>query len=201
MIKLWVCICSLENLYFFLNFHMSQFNHSKALSRGIYSTVPELEQASGHIYHLYNLTSYFSLIQSLKLCDLGRCSLQTSSLGDSELAPIPLTKNPTKSGDYSPRFIWIFTWPRSRNLGARGYEMSNCTIVKLNLAIAMNRRSMNEDRGWGITAEREDENSGCASSWPAIHPCCWYRWDGRSTILVRLESSDHFPYCRGRTLW
>jgi hypothetical protein len=49
--------------------------------------------------------------------------------------------------------------------------MSNCMIVKLNPAISMKRRSMNEDRGWGITAEREGENSGCTSSWPAIHPC------------------------------
>jgi hypothetical protein len=32
--------------------------------------------------------------------------------------------------------------------------MSSCTKVKLNPAIDMHRRSMNEDRGWGITAER-----------------------------------------------
>jgi hypothetical protein len=37
--------------------------------------------------------------------------------------------------------------------------MSNCTIVKLNPAIAMNRRSMNGDRGWGITTKREGENT------------------------------------------
>jgi hypothetical protein len=49
--------------------------------------------------------------------------------------------------------------------------MSNCTIVKLNPAIAMNRQSMNEDRGWGITAKCEGENSGRASSQPTIHPC------------------------------
>jgi hypothetical protein len=48
--------------------------------------------------------------------------------------------------------------------------MSNCTIVKLKPAIAMNCRSMNEDRGWGITAEHEGENNEYASSWPAIHP-------------------------------
>jgi hypothetical protein len=42
--------------------------------------------------------------------------------------------------------------------------MSNCTIVKLNPAIAMNHQSMNEYRGWGITAEHGGENSGCASS-------------------------------------
>jgi hypothetical protein len=81
---------------------MSQFNHLKALSLGIYIIVLDSEQASGHRYYFGNLTSYFALIQSLKLYELGRCSLQTSSLGDSELAPIPLTKNPTKSGDYSP---------------------------------------------------------------------------------------------------
>jgi hypothetical protein len=49
--------------------------------------------------------------------------------------------------------------------------MSSCTKVKLNPAIDMHRRSMNEDRGWGAIAEREGENSGCASSRPAIHPC------------------------------
>jgi hypothetical protein len=49
--------------------------------------------------------------------------------------------------------------------------MSSCTKVKLNPAIDMHRRSMNEDRGWGITAEREGENRGRASSWPTIHPC------------------------------
>jgi hypothetical protein len=38
--------------------------------------------------------------------------------------------------------------------------MSNCMIVKLNPAIAMNHRSMNEDRGWGIIVEHEGENSG-----------------------------------------
>jgi hypothetical protein len=42
--------------------------------------------------------------------------------------------------------------------------MSNFMIFKLNPAIYMERRSMNEDRGWGITAEREGENSGRASS-------------------------------------
>jgi hypothetical protein len=84
---------------------MPQFNHSKALSPGIYIVVPESEQASGHIYRFGNLTSYLALIQSLKLCESGRCSLQTSSLGDSELVLISLTKNPTKSGDHSPRVL------------------------------------------------------------------------------------------------
>jgi hypothetical protein len=49
--------------------------------------------------------------------------------------------------------------------------MSSCTKVKLNPEIDMDHRSMNEDRGWGITAEREGENSGCTSSQPTIHPC------------------------------
>jgi hypothetical protein len=50
--------------------------------------------------------------------------------------------------------------------------MSSCTKVKLNPTIDMHRRSMNEDRRWGISAERKDENSGCASLWPTIQPCC-----------------------------
>ena len=48
--------------------------------------------------------------------------------------------------------------------------MSSYTKVKLNPAIDMHRRSMNGDRGWGITEEPEGENSGRASSQPTIHP-------------------------------
>jgi hypothetical protein len=157
MIKLWVFLRSLENLYLCLNFHMSQFNHLKALSLGIYIIVLKSKQAFGHIYQFGNLTSYFSLIQSLNLYELGRCSLQTNSLGDSELVPIPITKNPTKSRDHIPRVIWRSTWPGSRKLGAQGSEMSNCTIFKLKPTISMNRRSMNGYRGWGITAECEEK--------------------------------------------
>jgi hypothetical protein len=49
--------------------------------------------------------------------------------------------------------------------------MSNCMIVKLKPSIAMSRRSMNEDRGWGITAESEGQNSRHSSLWPTFHPC------------------------------
>jgi hypothetical protein len=48
--------------------------------------------------------------------------------------------------------------------------MPSCTKVKLNPAIDMHRQSMNEYRGWGITTERQGENSRRASSRPTIHP-------------------------------
>jgi hypothetical protein len=35
----------------------------------------------------------------------------------------------------------------------------------------MHHLLMNKDRGWGITMEREAENSGRTSSQPSIHPC------------------------------
>jgi hypothetical protein len=87
------------------DFPYALIHSSEALSPRDYITILELEHASWHSFYWVTSQVYLAMTQRLKLCELGRNSLQTNSLGDFELTPKSLTKNLTKRVDYSPRVI------------------------------------------------------------------------------------------------
>jgi hypothetical protein len=180
---------------------------SEVLSPGNYITVPESKYASWHIYHLVTSQIHLALAESLKLHELGRSSLQTSSLGDFGLVLKSLTKNLTKSGDYNPRVIQRSTWPRSRNLvqkgvsswrfqnlGAQISEMSSCTIVILPEP-PMTKESYS---GEALQRAKVKLMNMIVHSPQSIHVIDIIR-NGRSMTRFRLESSKHFPDCEGLT--
>jgi len=127
MIKLWVCLCSLVNLCFYLIFYMLKFNSLKEFLEGITSQFQIHSKPLG--ISTISVTSwvYLALFQRLKFCELGRHFLQTSSLREFELMPKSLTKNQAKARFHIPRVISRSMWPGSRDptlkgVNSRGFQ-------------------------------------------------------------------------------